>query len=590
MGIIYKNFGKYREALDSYAKVIELSLLESDSLSLTDTYINIGVVHVKQGDYHTALEKFSRSLYYARQTGNRKQESISLMNSGVIYNKLNEYGKALDHYQQALAVSEQMGDKVEISRCLTNIGTNYIPMGQYDLAEKYIRRGLSIKQELGETRSIANAYNFLAEIEYYRKNYNEAIELDKHAIRLKHKVNDPEGLARCFSNLGRTYLAAGQPEEAFRYADSSLWYGLSIGALEHITSAYFIQKEVMKEAGNFRKAFELYELYKNFSDSLMNENKARAVKEIEFRYESRVLEEENEQLQLQAALDAVLIERNRKILLTLIPAIILFALAVILLYTIQRRQKQYNDALTRQNQVITRQNIKLDEYNRTKDKILSVITHDIRGTIGNQLTALSVLARDEFRDDEERTIVLSRLANSAALSLGMLENLALWTRLREGSLEYAPGEVDLSSMIDEVLHSFSRSASGKEIRLKVEKPGALHCYGDRDMIRNILANLVSNAVKYSHRGGEVRITARKVNDQVNVRVEDQGIGMTEGELLQDSGSKVGKGRKGTENEKGSGLGLSLARSFLGFHDNELLLESTANEGTSASFSLRCATT
>ncbi|MDF1572400.1 MAG: tetratricopeptide repeat-containing sensor histidine kinase [Bacteroidales bacterium] len=587
MGIIYKNYGRYREAIDSYAKVIELSLRDSDSISLTDTYINIGVVHVKQGDYHTALENFSRSLYYARQTGNRKQESISLMNSGVIYNKLQEYGKALEHYNKALSVSEQMGDKVEISRCLTNIGTNYIPMGQYELAETYIRRGLDIKQELGETRSIANAYNFLAEIEYYRENYMEAIELDLHAIELKHEVNDPEGLARCFSNLGRTYLAAGKPEEAFRYADSSLFYGLSIGALEHITSAYFIQKEVMEQFGNYRHAFELYDLYKKYSDSLMNEYKARAVKEIEFRYESRVLEEKNEQLQLQAELDAVLIERNRKILITLIPAIILFALAFILLYTIQRRQKQYNAALTQQNQIITRQNIKLDEYNRTKDKILSVITHDIRGTIGNQLTALSVLAKDEFRDEEERTIVLSRLANSAALSLGMLENLALWTRLREGSLEFTPKRVRFSSLVDEVLQDFSRSVFSKEIRLQVEKSGPMDCYVDSHLIRIVLANLVSNAIKYSYRGGEVIVSAQQQNSHVVVEITDKGIGMTEGELMQCSESSFGKGRRGTENEKGSGLGLSLARSILGFHDSELRLKSTAEAGTTASFILQC---
>jgi len=587
MGIIYKNYGRYREALDSYAKVVELSLRDSDSTSLTDTYINIGVVQVKQGDYHTALENFSRSLYYARQTGNRKQESISLMNSGVIYNKLEEYGKALDHYHQALVVSEQMGDKVEISRCLTNIGTNYIPMGQYDLAETYIRRGLAIKQELGETRSIANAYNFLAEIEYYRENFMEAIELDQHAIALKHEVNDPEGLARCFSNLGRTYLAAGKPQEAFRYADSSLFYGLSIGTLEHITSAYFIQKEVMEKSGNYRQAFGLYDLYKKYSDSLMNEYKARAVKEIEFRYESRVLEEENERLQLQAELDAVLIERNRKILITMIPAIVLFAFAIILLLTIQRRQKQYNAALTRQNQVITRQNIKLDEYNRTKDKILSVITHDIRGTIGNQLTALSVLAKDEFRDEEERTIVLSRLANSAALSLGMLENLALWTRLREGSLEYNPKQVHLSSLVDEVLQDLSRFASSKEIRLHVKKSDHLDGYGDSRLIRNVLANLVSNAIKYSYRGGEVTVSAQQQDNHVAVEITDKGIGMTEGELLQCSEGNFGKGRRGTENEKGSGLGLSLARSILGFHNSELRLVSEIEAGTSASFILQC---
>lgn len=589
MGIIYKNYGRYREALGVYNKVIELSLSESDSISLVDTYINIGVVYVKQGNYPMALENFKRSLFYARQTGNRKQESISLMNSGVIYNKMKEYEKALDHYQQALAVSERMEDKVEISKCLTNIGTNYISMGQYDLAETYIRRGLGIKQELGDNRSIANAYNFLAEIEYCRKNYEDAIALDKQAIALKHQVNDPYGLAGCFSSLGRTFLAAGALNEAYMYADSSLYYGMPIRAIEHITSAYYVQKEVMNKRGKYKEAFGLYDLYKRYSDSLMNESKARAVKEVEFKYESRVLEEENERLKVQTDLDALLIERNRKILFTLLPAFVLFALAIVLLFIIQRKQKIFNTELTRKNQVITRQNLKLDDYNRTKDKILSVITHDIRGTIGNQVTALSVLAKDEFRDGEERTIVLSRLANSAALSLGMLENLALWTRLREGSLEFKPEQVNLSMLINDVVKEFSRSVASKELQLTIESEEQLTCEGDSRMIKNVLANLLSNAIKFSFRGGEVHVTARANENQVIVSIKDRGTGMSEGEIGQTGENNFSKGRKGTENEKGSGLGLTLVRSFLAFHESELLLDSIPGEGTTASFRLKYST-
>lgn len=589
MGIIYKNYGKYREALDSYQKVIDLSLRNSDSISLTDTYINIGVVYVRQGDYSNALENFNKSLYYARQTSNKKQESISLLNKGVIYYKLQEYEASLDHYMRALEVSSQMGDKVEISRCLTNIGTNYISLGQYDRAESYIKKALTIKEELGDKRFIANNYNFLAEVAYHRGNFKEAIALDMKAIKLKHEVNDPDGLARCFNTLGRTYLADGQFEQAFMYADSSLYYGVPIGALEHITDAYFLQKEVMHQRGEYREAYGLYDLYKIYSDSLMNARKARAIKEIQFRYESRVLEEENERLNVQADLDAFLIERNRKIMWTLVPAIVLFAFAIILLLTIQRRQKHFNAELTRQNQVITRQNLKLDDYNRTKDKILSVITHDIRGTLGNQLTALSVLAKGQFRDEDERNIVFTRLAQSAALSIGMLENLALWTRLREGSLDYAPEKIDLSELVDDVTDHADKLVCNKEIILCKECPGGMTCHADRRMIRNILANLVSNAIKYSHRGGEVHISVKKIENRMYVSVRDHGIGMTEGELVQLSEERLLKGRRGTENEKGSGLGLTLVKRFLAFHESELSLESTPDEGTTASFTLSCFT-
>jgi signal transduction histidine kinase/Tfp pilus assembly protein PilF len=585
MGIIYKNFGEYAKALESYRATVDLLIEDNDENSLIDLYINIGVVFVKQGDYMRALENFNKALMYAEQTDNKEMQAISLMNSGVIHNKMSDYDKALVYYEKALIISKEIGDKVEISKCLTNIGTNYISQQKYDIAKEFVTQGLEIKLELGSQKSIANCYNFLAEIHYHLEEYQESIDMDNQAIELKRKVNDPEGLARCFSNISRTYLALGNQSYALIYADSSLNYGRSIGALEHIISAYLIKKEIFEAQGKYKEAFELGELYKIYSDSLLNENNVRAVNEIELKYQSQVLEEENEFLRVQAELNSVLISRHRKIIILVSVALLMIVFSIVLLFIIQRKQRQYNHSLEKKNQIITKQNIKLGNYNRTKDKILSVITHDLRGTIGNQLTALSVLAKEEFRDEEERKVVFSRLANSATLSLEILENLTLWTKIQEEQLSYLPEEAYMDKSFADIIDVFQESIKNKDLMLVNEIKDEYPCFYDQFMIKSVLKNLLSNAIKFSNRGGAIHCGISLKDEFICIYISDNGIGISSGEISKLQEGIISKMRRGTENEKGSGLGFSVVKAFLDYHNTSLKIESTSSIGTKVSFHL-----
>ncbi|HKK62998.1 MAG TPA: tetratricopeptide repeat protein, partial [Bacteroidales bacterium] len=423
MGIIYKNYGEYNNALNTYNQVIMLSEQLQDTVSLADTYINMGVVFVHLSSYHRALEHFNKALILAESFGNLKQQTMALMNSGVIHNKLENYSRAYHYYEAALEISRKLKDKVEISKCLSNIGTNYISQGKYKLADDYIREGLAIKQELGDKSSIANGYNFLAQIGYHRENYEEAIELDKKAMVIKREVNDLAGLTRCFSNISRTYIANNQFTQAEAYADSAILYAARTGSIEHTSTAYYVKMKVAEKKQAYKDAYHFAELYKQYSDSLLNENKIKAVNNVELQYEAEFLSIENSSLKMQAQLDEEIIKRQRKINLAVIIVIALIFVLLMFFVYYQKKRSQHYESIQKKNQIITKQNLRLDSLNDTKNTILSVITHDLKGSIGNQLTALSVLGSEEFRNEEERKLVFSRLANSARLSLELLENL-----------------------------------------------------------------------------------------------------------------------------------------------------------------------
>ena len=588
MGIIYKNFGDYDKALESYMKVVELDSVLGNSSSLLHTYINIGNVYLLMGQYQFSMDYFDKAYQVSKQLGNRHQMAKALVSKGVIQNKINNYSRALEYYQEALQISRSINDRIGESIGLTNIGTNYIEMKEYYRAKKYIEEGLEIKKELGDTRAISNAYNYLAHIHFEQGDYSHAEQLNLKALSLKRDLNEPAGITQSLLGLGRTYIATGGYNQAMQVVDEALSLSKKIGLLEQIVQSYLLKKNIAAETGLYKDAYQYAVLYKEYSDSLLNESKTKAIQEIEYGYRSRTLEQENEQLKLESSLAEEKMKRQDAMFYAILSITILLAVILILVFYYQSRQKQLNFQLKKKNLIITRQNTRLDKLNRTKDRILSIIAHDLRGTIGNQITALAVLRDNNLRPNPERSNkMLANLSHSSSASLELLENLLLWSRMQEGEITYQPSRENLREIIEETIMLFEPTLQNKELTLEDKTSEELNCYADRFMIHTVFRNLLSNAIKYSHRGGKITIEAQQKEECLKIEVEDRGIGMTQEEITETLQGATGNSKRGTDNEKGSGLGLTLVRDFLEYHRGEFRIESEEGKGTLVLITLPC---
>ena len=588
MGIIYKNFGEYNKALKSYMKVVELDSILGNIGSLHHTFINIGNVYLLMGQYQFSMDYFDKAFRVAKDAGNRRQMAKALVSKGVIQNKISNHTRALDYYEQALKISRSINDRIGESVGLTNIGTNYIEMEEYDKAKTYIEDGLDIKKQLGDTRSISNAYNYLAHINFEQGNYSRAENLNLKALGLKRDLNEPAGITQSLLGLGRTYIATGDYDQASKVVQEALSLSKEIGLLEQIVQSYLLKKNIAAETGRYKDAYRYAEFYKEYSDSLLNESKTKAIQEIEYGYRSRTLEQENEQLKLEGSLAEEKMKRQDAMFYAILSVSILLAVILILVFYYQSRQKQLNFQLKKKNLIITRQNTRLDELNRTKDRILSIIAHDLRGTIGNQITALAVLRDKELRPDSENSDkMLARLSHASSASLELLENLLLWSRMQEGEITYQPSRENLCEIIDETIMLFEPTLQNKHLTLEDKTEEELTCYADRFMIHTIFRNLLSNAIKYSHHGGQITIEAQRKEECLQIEVKDRGIGMSQGEITRTMRGATGNSRRGTDNEKGSGLGLTLVRDFLEYHGGEFRIESEEEKGTLVLITLPC---
>jgi len=588
LGIIHKNRGDYVEALSVYEESVRYLDSVANAYDICQAHINMGNVFVFLGTYERALEHFHKALVIAEREGYQQNIGLCLSNSGVVQNKIHHYEEALNLYKRALVVSQANNDPIQVSNCLINIGTNYADMGEPEKGLEYVERGLAIRIELGDLRVISNCHIHMAEIHFMLQSYDKASELFKLAIPVKEQLGDQEGLVRCYLGLGSVMLEKAHYMAAWNMANQALAIALDINTKEHISAGYDLKHKVSVKRGDYETAYRFAMLYHQYNDSLMDEATSKAGMEMEFRNRSKVLQQENENLRIQSNLNTALIRKREVILNFIVGIALILAIGLMLVAYFLRKLRNSSQKLEEQNLVIIRQNLKLDHLNTTKDRIMSIIAHDLRGTIGNQLTAVEVLHRIEGDNSVaiDRKKLLGNLKHSASYSLELLENLLHWSRLEEKESYYHPEDVNLNTLITNCLALFEETVRNKGLHIQTNLASEIHCSVDRIMMEIIYRNLISNAIKFTNGGGNITIKSSLEEGKIIFKVIDQGIGMTP-EQINKVLNNGGFTRRGTNNEKGAGMGITLVREFTSIHNGELKITSQPNEGSSFEVIIPC---
>jgi signal transduction histidine kinase len=223
---------------------------------------------------------------------------------------------------------------------------------------------------------------------------------------------------------------------------------------------------------------------------------------------------------------------------------------------------------------------KLIASNKSKDKLFSIIAHDLRAPF-NSLIGFSDLLIEKVSEstDKELKHYSSIINESLNKTYSYLNNLLEWSRLQTNRIEYKPSMFILSDLVEEVKEILIAQAQNKEINIKLSLQSKVQLFADRNMIKIVLINLVSNAIKYSTVGSEITISSKRTNKQDKVFVEDNGVGISE-EICQQL-FKVEKSfsTPGTNNEKGTGLGLVLCNDFLKKHNGQIDVKSEIGKGS-----------
>ena len=248
--------------------------------------------------------------------------------------------------------------------------------------------------------------------------------------------------------------------------------------------------------------------------------------------------------------------------------------------------QQQNQEIENQNRRIALQNKQLSDTILLKNKIFSVIAHDLRSPVVNILYMLNLLKEKEYKEK------FDSFANSsiqyAQMVITLLENMLVWGRGQEDKIKYTPASLNLADIILTNLSIFKESADKKDISVNFTQVGSSRAFFDKDLLDIVIRNLLSNAVKYTQRGGRISILLKDKYDPggfILIKICDNGVGIPETRQKHLFTAVEITSTPGTENEKGTGLGLKLCYELIKINKGNIFIESREGEGTCFSITL-----
>lgn len=264
--------------------------------------------------------------------------------------------------------------------------------------------------------------------------------------------------------------------------------------------------------------------------------------------------------------------------------VVAFSAGMFLLYRLRIRAiRQQNIQLAT---VVSERTSELKTANKTKEKLFSVIAHDLNNSAAG-IVGLAEILKDSAENDrmDDLKTYTSLLHQSADRFASLLKNLLTWARSQTGNIEYKPHSFSIADITDEVIGQEESRAFNKHISLRNLIDPELNVFADRNMVSVILRNLLQNALKFTEKGGEIVVSAAALKNHVEISVSDNGIGMDNETLknIFNEGQQVIK--QGTSNEKGTGLGLPLCADFIRKNGGEVRAESKKGSGTNIIFTL-----
>ncbi len=254
---------------------------------------------------------------------------------------------------------------------------------------------------------------------------------------------------------------------------------------------------------------------------------------------------------------------------------------------LEKRIHKFNDTLEQKNQKIDEQNKMLIELNATKDKFFSIIAHDLKNPMQSLILSAHMLHTYFNKQEYERMEKhIQAVDDSVKLSVNLLENLLQWARAQTGRLEVQKELFPIQHSFNESIDLLKKTALDKKITIKVQSSNEdINAYADRNMVTTVVRNLLSNALKFSFEGSEILIDIKGTSHSVIVQIADKGMGIEKEAVKKLFRIDQNHSTPGTNNERGTGLGLVLCKEFIESNDGDIWVKSSVGEGSFFFFSL-----
>ncbi len=517
------------------------------------------------GDYSGALLNLEEAESLA-PPGNESFRGRIMTAYGTIYFYQGNFSESLKYYQEALVCAENNGKSLGISIAQTNLACVYGEMKEYDKAIEMLTKSLAIQEEANDLHSACNSLYNIALCHMDMKNYDEGAVYLNRAMEIAKSVNNKEILALCIQGLARIQIIKNNFDEGERLLDESEKIAVDNHFRQALLNIYSDKREFYVTQSRYREAYEYLSKYQEFSDSLFSEDTKNKLNTQRVRFELR-----EKELQIEDQKNTIAQQRMMRLFLFIVIGLLLVLIAMIIrIWHIQRVR-----------------NKELLEINSTKDKFLSIISHDLKNPALAIRNVLQVLSDNYESLSREEILELGiQVLQTSEEQVKLIYDLLNWSQMEVGRMPYNPADLKLVELADNVARLNRMIASSKGININVEVPDDVIVYADKNMIETVLRNLISNAIKFSNENSEIKISVADAGRQYVVSVMDNGVGIPKERLDGIFGMDATKSTIGTHGEKGNGLGLAVCEQMVKKNGGTISVESEVGKYTKFNFTIK----
>jgi signal transduction histidine kinase len=537
-----------------------------------------GIQAEYSGDYQGAISHYLNSLDISRKNGWENYEDCALGDLGIVYTNIKNPAKAKEYYKQALDLSVKRGEVYSIVNSLTNLGAICNMMHEPDSALLYLDSASAYTRRFPEVTDLVSLRNNLGNAWFAKKDYARALAFFRENYQQNLRSGDSAQLWYDVLNMGDVMIEMKRYDSARIWIDRAMRLAVHQGSRRKVADVELLNSKFHERTGDYRKAFASLKEWSVIDTSLVNAETRQTLLEMEERFKTNQREQENKLLQTQVEAAKF---RSRNLLIGLLSAAALALVSGIFLYLNQKKNRK----LEEKGRLIQAQNEKLADLNAEKNSLISMVSHDLHTPFTTIQMWAQVLesGKDHWPEDEKKAITRIQQAaeNGARMINRVLDVEGSDVDRRRIQLE----SIDVADLLRDLSKTYDMDARAKSITIITPGPDQqVKFLSDHQLLERAIANLLTNAVKYSPHGGRIWLSVEAQNGQVLIRVRDEGPGISAEDQRKIFGKYTQATSRPTGGEKSTGLGLYIVRRIMDELQGEVTCTSTPGQG--AEFTLR----
>ncbi|MFK7811071.1 MAG: ATP-binding protein [Maribacter sp.] len=573
IGNYYSDKGNHLKAIQNYTEALEIANDKKDIDLILGAQNQLANQYTYHRDYAKALEEYLVGIELATEADHQHMLAVINENIALLYADQKDFEQALVYFKIVKKLNEEIGDEILTAFTTSNMADTYADMGNLEYAIYHVTNSIAVFEKYELMDWLAYGYEVKGKTYLKQGKFKWAIFWYNQSQSLHSKnVEDQRSEISLLNGLAEANMGLKKDSISEKYALTALEISSKLKENRGIQKSAELLYKLNKSRKQYVSALSYHELFQRLSDTIAQNGSEKNLLMLKTKtkheQQKKSLIEENEKA----------LAKQRNYVYASLAILLILVVITLLVRRNEKIQKNLNKELHSKKTDLEKNEIELRAINETKDKMFSIIGHDLRGPIGAFQGLLQLLKNGEINQTEFLQFVPKLRTDIDNISF-TLNNLLSWGQTQMNGTITQPSVVSLEHLVKDNVNLLSEIAGNKSIKMVSQLAENTLAWSDADQIDIVIRNLMSNALKFTPKNGMVTIDAKEKTTHWEVSVRDTGVGMDKETQEKIFAKNSNVTTYGTDNEKGTGLGLSLCKEMVENNKGSIWVESIPRKGT-----------